>query len=351
MSKDEETGSGASVMRLSSDPKHLRINVRQVSPNPDPQDRDVEGIYAVIFGVDDRQFSDAKRASMALDIFHAHQGIECLDDFEIEVIDEDGRVIEQDPGHVDYSSSDCGEAEKISGRPVPAEDPQAKAHLESTRREPSEPAFEIVSVSFDVGPSYQAYSRGETWNGWECPYFTFDEAMKVTQHQDMKCLRYDPESDQFVMNDPSYKDDPTYEPEVFKRQNITVDGAQIGVYPIGAFSWCWNGDELERPEPKATTAQWSDWFDNPFKAIKAASEARGTPNDYDRALDVLRRSAEWENFDFDHYLDDVLQEIGGETNIVCQYDGDKASGRRFRAAYDEGPEVVASTDRSVSPDM
>jgi hypothetical protein len=105
------------------------------------------------------------------------------------------------------------------------------------------------------------------------------------------------------------------------------------------------------PEPKATTAQWSDWFDNPFKAIKAASEARGTPNDYDRALDVLRRSAEWENFDFDHYLDDVLQEIGGETNIVCQYDGDRASGRRFRAAYDEGPEVVASADRSLSPDM
>ncbi|ARL04373.1 hypothetical protein BOC44_21660 (plasmid) [Burkholderia pseudomallei] len=328
--------------------------MRQVSSNTDPQDSDVAGIYAVIFGVDDRQFPDAKRASMALDIFHAHQGIERLDDFEIEVIDEDGRIIEQDPGHVDYSSSDCGEVEKISGTPVPAEDSQAKAHLESTPCESSEPAFGIVSVSFDVGPSYQAYSRGETWNGWECPYFTFDEAMKVTQHRDMKCLRYDPESDQFVMNDPFYKDDPTYEPEVFKRQDITVDGVQVGVYPIGAFSWCWNGDEPETPESEATTAttaQWSDWFDNPFKAIKAASEARGTPNDYNRALDVLRSSAEWENFDFDHYLDDVLQEIGSKTNIVCQYDGDKASGRRFRAAYDEGPEVVVSTERSLSPDM
>ncbi|WP_176331338.1 hypothetical protein [Burkholderia vietnamiensis] len=129
MSTNEETGSGASVMRLSSDPKHLRINVRQVSPNPDPQDRDVEGIYAVIFGVDDRQFSDAKRASMALDIFHAHQGIECLDDFEVEVIDEDGRVIEQDPDHVDYSASDDGEVEKISGKPVPEYDLKKQRHL------------------------------------------------------------------------------------------------------------------------------------------------------------------------------------------------------------------------------
>ncbi|MCA8228230.1 hypothetical protein [Burkholderia vietnamiensis] len=129
MSTNEETGSGASVMRLSSEPKHLRINVRQVSPNPDPQDRDVEGIYAVIFGVDDRQFPDAKRASMALDIFHAHQGIECLDDFEVEVIDEDGRVIEQDPDHVDYSASDDGEVEKISGKPVPEYDLKKQRHL------------------------------------------------------------------------------------------------------------------------------------------------------------------------------------------------------------------------------
>lgn len=66
---------------------------------------------------------------MALDIFHAHQGIECLDDFEIEVIDEDGRVIEQDPDHVDYSASDDGEVEKISGKPVPEHDLKRQRHL------------------------------------------------------------------------------------------------------------------------------------------------------------------------------------------------------------------------------
>lgn len=66
---------------------------------------------------------------MALDIFHAHQGIECLDDFEVEVIDEDGRVIEQDPDHVDYSASDDGEVEKISGKPVPEYDLKKQRHL------------------------------------------------------------------------------------------------------------------------------------------------------------------------------------------------------------------------------
>lgn len=99
--------------------KPLRINVRQVSKElDDPEDQSVTGIYAVTFRVDDRQLSDAKRASIALDIFHAHQGIGCLDDFEIEVIDGGNNVIDQDPDHMDYSGSDDGDVEKISAEPV-----------------------------------------------------------------------------------------------------------------------------------------------------------------------------------------------------------------------------------------
>jgi hypothetical protein len=99
----------------------LRINVRQISDDlADPTD-DVGWIYAVHFDVDDRDLSDPKRASMALDIFHAHWGIGCLDDFEIDVIDADAFVVEQDGDHHDYSSSDNGSVEKISDDPVPKE--------------------------------------------------------------------------------------------------------------------------------------------------------------------------------------------------------------------------------------
>ncbi|MCW0053980.1 hypothetical protein OIV36_31420, partial [Burkholderia pseudomallei] len=79
------------------------------------------------------------------------------------------------------------------------------------------------------------------------------------------------------------------------------------------------GKLLDATLQESQAPRWSAWSDNPFKAIKAAAEARGTPEDYGRALDVLRASAEWENFDLDCYLDDVLQEIAGQTNIVCQY--------------------------------
>lgn len=101
--------------------KPLRVNVRQISKELDStEDEGAEGQYAVIFRTDVRGMSDEKRASMALDIFHAHQSIEHLDDFEIAVIDEDGNVVAQDLIHEDYSASDDGDVEKISDAPVQA---------------------------------------------------------------------------------------------------------------------------------------------------------------------------------------------------------------------------------------
>ncbi|KVX33911.1 hypothetical protein WT31_09565 [Burkholderia territorii] len=109
---------------------------------------------------------------------------------------------------------------------------------------------------------------------------------------------------------------------------------------------------LHEPHAKSpVTVIWSDWFNNPFQAIKAVTESHGKPEDYMRALDVLRTSAEWDNFDLKTYLDDVLQEIAGETNIVCQYDQDTVTARRFRAAYDVATEDIERAERRCSPGM
>ncbi|KVV07448.1 hypothetical protein [Burkholderia ubonensis] len=111
-------GPGSMASRL-SDAAPLHINVRQITAElNDPEDAGVAGVYAVIFSIDDRQLSDAKRASIALDIFHARQGIGCLDDFEIAVIDGAGNAIAQDLEHEDYSTSDDGDVEKISCEPL-----------------------------------------------------------------------------------------------------------------------------------------------------------------------------------------------------------------------------------------
>lgn len=122
-------------------------------------------------------------------------------------------------------------------------------------------------------------------------------------------------------------------------------GLVAEAYAIDQKGQIWGSMPNRKLPQKATaeseTVRWSAWFDNPFKAIKAAAEACGKPEDHVRALDVLRASAEWENFSLEPYLDDVLQEIAGETNIVCQLASDDFSGRRFRAAYDDVPESPA----------
>lgn len=102
--------------------------------------------------------------------------------------------------------------------------------------------FEIISVSLDERSSYKAYSCGEEWNGFQCPYFTFEEAMKITEHPDLKGLTYDAQKDQFSFADPECLDDPTYKAENFEAKAITVDGKQIKVYAVGAFFWCWYKD-------------------------------------------------------------------------------------------------------------
>ncbi|MBP0639970.1 hypothetical protein [Cupriavidus sp. AcVe19-6a] len=102
--------------------------------------------------------------------------------------------------------------------------------------------FETISVSLDEGPPYKAYSCGEEWNGFQCPYFTFEEALKVTEHPDLKGLTYDSERDQFILADPEWPDDPTYGAKNFKAETITVNGQQIKVYAVGAFFWCWYKD-------------------------------------------------------------------------------------------------------------
>jgi hypothetical protein len=224
-------GTRMSVGDPESHEKALRINVRQLVDELDPDDEAVAGVYAVTFNFDDAAMTPQRRASIALDIFHAHQGIECLDDFEIHVIDSSGGPVAQDEAHEDGSCADYGDVEK-------------------------------------VGDALVAFGEGT--------------------------------------------------------ERATDRAVAVG-------------------------ARWTDWFENPFKAIKAAAEARGTPQDYGLALDVLRESAEWDIFTSANFLDDVLQEIAGKTNIVCQYDDERRfqSTATYRAAYDEEPNMLPAASPAL----
>lgn len=91
--------------------------------------------------------------------------------------------------------------------------------------------------------------------------------------------------------------------------------------------------------PKITlrTDAWGDAHKNPFMAIHNLIQKQGDPEDWVKAQEILANSMLWDNFsDPKEYLDDVLQEIAGATNIVFSY----LSNDTYRAKYDMESEVT-----------
>ena len=90
------------------------------------------------------------------------------------------------------------------------------------------------------GPDFEGYIRGENWNGWAGPVFTFEQAKRVQEvHSN---LEFWPERDAFVT--PRHDEDE--EEEVFRGRNELIDGVIVKVYPIGTRNWIW--DEVQPEE-------------------------------------------------------------------------------------------------------
>lgn len=74
----------------------------------------------------------------------------------------------------------------------------------------------------------EGFTYGNTWNGWACPYFTFDNAMKLTSLVPFN-MWYHQEGDTFLtMSD-------EIDNEEFNA--VIIDGQKY--YAIGNCSWCW----------------------------------------------------------------------------------------------------------------
>jgi hypothetical protein len=94
--------------------------------------------------------------------------------------------------------------------------------------------FKIESLGYET---FDGFTKDEEWNGWACPYFTFDQAQKVLKQFNLfreitgqkDFAFYDESADAFAF--PANDD----EPEVF----AAVSKDDQNYYPVGAFSWIW----------------------------------------------------------------------------------------------------------------
>lgn len=95
--------------------------------------------------------------------------------------------------------------------------------------------IKIESLGYEI---FSAFTKGEVWNGWDCPYFIFEQAQKVLKTHnifrsivgDKKISYYDLERDAFIF--PVTGKD---ESEIFAA--IIENGEKY--YPIGTFCWIW----------------------------------------------------------------------------------------------------------------
>lgn len=92
--------------------------------------------------------------------------------------------------------------------------------------------------------TFEGYTNGEKWNGFDCPLFELDESLKIMEdfndlneelELDIK-LVYNSEQDYFVEEDENYDED---EPIIYEPLLIKTSEGTKKVYPIGAGYWTW----------------------------------------------------------------------------------------------------------------
>jgi len=85
--------------------------------------------------------------------------------------------------------------------------------------------------------TFSGYTDGDTWNGFACPYFLYDEAVRLLEVFGNR-WKFDETRDAFLVWVVGAQEND--EPEVFESIKIQVNGEDIKTYAIGAYSWVWD---------------------------------------------------------------------------------------------------------------
>lgn len=91
--------------------------------------------------------------------------------------------------------------------------------------------------------TYEGYTDGTLWNGWECPWFTKEVAEEMIRDfiKEGGKAEYNSETDSYVFQAEEWD-----QADIFDGADVeTEDGIQH-LYPIGA--WCWIWDEVVEEE-------------------------------------------------------------------------------------------------------
>ncbi len=89
----------------------------------------------------------------------------------------------------------------------------------------------MFSLDMFSGVIFDGYTRGEDWNGFACPYFTFEQANQIVAITNENGIKA-----QYIEAEDAFMFVIEQETEMFYPARDEI----IKLYPIGAFCWIWN---------------------------------------------------------------------------------------------------------------
>jgi hypothetical protein len=106
------------------------------------------------------------------------------------------------------------------------------------------------------------YNKDYNWNGWACPYFTFQEAIKLAAVDNFELIKFDPESGCFLYKNQDYSEE---QAEVIKPEKFHIDGEEITLFAF-SLGWVWNAID---PKQREKDEHFCVLISNLYKAHKA----------------------------------------------------------------------------------
>jgi hypothetical protein len=86
-----------------------------------------------------------------------------------------------------------------------------------------------------IDGTFDGWTDGRLWNGWEMPLFEFAIAQRVIAAMNQQDAHYDSSQDAFVTK--SSDGEEVWVAEILQ----TLGDRDLKAYPIGAGAWCWEG--------------------------------------------------------------------------------------------------------------
>ena len=99
----------------------------------------------------------------------------------------------------------------------------------------------VLDATGEAG--FDGYTVGQPWNGWACPYFTFEQAQEIliAWHLQGWDAHFDTGQDAFLFfGKPRFETGQSEDFETFTAFEMECRK----LYPIGAFSWTWEEKEF-----------------------------------------------------------------------------------------------------------